>query len=151
MFRGASKVTLDSKGRMAIPSRYRERLISRSEGKLVVTVDRDHCLLIYPLPDWEKVQRKLDALPSFNKMARETQRLMVGYATDVELDGHGRILLSKALCEFAALDKQAMLLGQTNRFELWDEDRWNQRQAAWGPSEDPEGADMPPELKTLTL
>jgi MraZ protein len=76
---------------------------------------------------------------------------MVGYATDVELDGHGRILLSKALCEFADLDKQTMLIGQGNKFELWDEERWNQRRDAWRSSDDPDGADMPPELKTLTL
>ena len=151
MFRGASKVTLDSKGRLAMPSRYRERLSSRCDGHLVVTVDRDHCLLIYPLPDWEEIQRKLDRLPSFNKLARETQRLMVGYATDVELDGHGRILLSKVLCEFADLDKQIILIGQGNKFELWDEERWNQRRDEWRSSDDPDGADLPPELKSLSL
>jgi len=151
MFRGASKVTLDSKGRLAIPSKFRDRLAARCEGQLVVTVDRDHCLLIYPLPDWEEVQRKLDRLPSFNKLARETQRLMVGYATDVDMDGHGRILLSKALCEFADLDKQTMLIGQGNKFELWDEERWNQRRDDWRSGEDPDGADLPPELKSLTL
>jgi len=151
MFRGASKVTLDSKGRLAIPSRYRERLGNRCEGHLVVTVDRDHCLLIYPLPDWEEVQRKLDRLPSFINPAREIQRLMVGYATDVELDGHGRILLSKVLCEFAELDKQTMLIGQGNKFELWDEERWNQRRDEWRSSNDVDGADLPPELKALNL
>jgi MraZ protein len=151
MFRGASKVTLDSKGRLAIPSRFRDRLAARCEGQLVVTVDRDHCLLIYPLPDWEEIQRKLDRLPSFNKMARETQRLMVGYATDVELDGQGRILLSKALCEFAGLEKQTMLVGQGNKFELWDEERWNQRRDAWRSGDDPDDAGMPPELESLTL
>ncbi len=134
-----------------MPSRYRERLSGRCEGHLVVTVDKDHCLLIYPLPDWEEIQRKLDRLPSFNKLARETQRLMVGYATDVELDGHGRLLLSKVLCEFAGLDKQTMLIGQGNKFELWDEERWNQRRDEWRSSDDPDGADLPPELKSLSL
>jgi MraZ protein len=151
MFRGASKVTLDSKGRLAIPSKYRERLVARCEGQLVVTVDKDHCLLVYPLPDWEEVQRKLDRLPSFDKSAREIQRLMVGYATDIDLDSHGRILLSKALCEFADLDKQAILIGQGNKFELWDEERWNQRRDAWRSSDDSNGADLSPELKSLTL
>ena len=151
MFRGASKVTLDSKGRLAIPSRYRERLASRCEGHLVVTVDRDHCLLISPLPDWEEVQRKLDRLPSFNKPSREMQRLMVGYATDVDLDGQGRILLSKALCEFADLDKQTMLIGQGNKFELWNEERWNQNCDNWLSSDEPDNAEESIELRSLTL
>ena len=97
MFRGATKVTLDAKGRMAIPTRYRERLITRADGHLVATVDRDYCLLIYPLPDWEEIERKLVRLPALNKQARRLQRLMVGYATELDLDGHGRILLPKAL------------------------------------------------------
>ena len=90
-------------------------------------------------------------LPSFNKLARETQRLMVGYATDVELDGHGRILLSQALCEFADLDKQTMLIGQGNKFELWDEERWNQRRDKWRSSDDLDDEDLPPELESLSL
>ena len=151
MFRGAFKVTLDSKGRVAIPTRFRERLDSRCEGQLVVTVDRDQCLLIYPLPDWEEVQRKLDRLPSFNKVARETQRLMVGYATDVDLDGQGRILLSKALCEFAELEKHAMLIGQSNKFELWDEERWNQHRDAWRSQDDSGDDGAPSAFDTLTL
>src|SRR5690606_18433535 len=67
MFRGASKVSLDAKGRLAIPSRYRERITTRADGNLVATVDRDYCLLIYPLPDWEEIERKLVRLPSLNK------------------------------------------------------------------------------------
>jgi MraZ protein len=151
MFRGAFKVTLDSKGRVAIPTRFRDRLSARCEGQLVVTVDQDQCLLVYPLPDWEETQRKLDRLPSFNKRARQTQRLMVGYATDVELDGQGRILLSKALCEFAELEKHAMLIGQSNKFELWDEERWNQQRDAWQSAEDSGGDGDPPAFETLTL
>ena len=101
MFRGATKVTLDAKGRLAIPTRYRERLASRCDGQLVATVDRDYCLLIYPQPDWEEIERKLVRLPSLNKQARRLQRLMVGYATEIEIDGHGRILLSRELRDFA--------------------------------------------------
>ena len=93
MFRGASKVTLDAKGRMAIPTRYREHITERCNGHLVVTVERDHCLLIYPLPDWEDIERKLNRLPSLNKRAQRLRRLMVGHACDVELDSHGRVLL----------------------------------------------------------
>ena len=86
VFRGATKVTLDAKGRMVIPTRYRERLQERGDARLVVTIDRDQCLLIYPLPEWEEIEAKLMRLPTLNEHARRLQRLMVGYATDVELD-----------------------------------------------------------------
>ena len=151
MFRGATKVTLDSKGRLAIPSRYRERISDRSQGLLVATVDKDQCLLIYPLPDWEELERKLVRLPSLNKRAREMQRLMLGYATELELDSAGRILVSRELREFAALDRQAMLIGQGNKFELWDMERWNQRRDEWLASEDGEFSDLPAELESLSF
>src|ERR1700720_3540240 len=124
MFRGANKLTLDVKGRLVMPTRYRDRLQELCGGKLVITVDRDQCLLIYPLPDWEQTERKLMSLPSLNPQARRLQRLMVGYATDLELDGHGRVLLPPELREFARLERHGMLIGQGNRFELWDESRW---------------------------
>ena len=131
MLRGVTKVTLDAKGRVAIPTRYRERIATRCDGQLIATVDRDYCLLIYPLPDWEEIERKLMRLPSLDKRARRLQRLMVGHATEVDVDGHGRILLSRELREFAVLERQAVLLGQGNRFELWDEERWNETRDGW--------------------
>jgi MraZ protein len=131
VFRGATKVSLDAKGRMAIPTRYRERLSARCDGQLIVTVDKDHCLLVYPLPDWEELERKLVRLPSMNKVARRIVRIMVGYATEVDMDGNGRILVSKELREFASLEKQGMLIGQGNKFELWDEANWNEKRDAW--------------------
>jgi MraZ protein len=140
---------LDAKGRLAIPTRYRERLLGRCDGQLVATVDRDHCLLIYPLPDWEEIERKLIRLPSLHKLARQMQRIMVGYATEVDIDGHGRILLSRELRDFAQLDRQAILIGQGNRFELWDEERWNERRDAWLDTDDDEK--LPPELESLSL
>jgi MraZ protein len=149
VFRGATKVTLDAKGRLAIPTRYRERLAARCDGQLVVTVDRDYCLLLYPLPDWEEIERKLVRLPSLNKQARRLQRLMVGYATELDIDGHGRILLSRELREFAGLGRQAILIGQGNKFELWDEGSWNEKRDAWLGDED--DADLPAELESLSL
>ncbi|MHC4332083.1 MAG: division/cell wall cluster transcriptional repressor MraZ [Planctomycetota bacterium] len=149
MFRGATKVTLDAKGRLAIPTRYRERISTRSDGQLVVTVDKDHCLLIYPLPDWEEIERKLVRLPSLHKRAREMQRIMVGYATEVDIDGHGRILLSRELREFAGLDRAVVLIGQGHKFELWDEERWNEKRDAWLASDD--DGELPPELESLSL
>jgi MraZ protein len=150
MFRGANKLTLDVKGRMVMPNRYRELLQERCEGKLVITVDRDQCLLIYPLPDWEEVERKLMRLPTFNAQARQLQRLMVGHAADTEIDGHGRILLPPNLREFSFLKRDAMLLGQGVRFELWDEARWNERRDAWLASDDATGA-LPTDLETLSV
>src|SRR6202161_4004894 len=139
MFRGANKLTLDVKGRMVMPTRYRERLQELCGGKLVVTVDKDQCLLIYPLPDWEDIERKLPKLPTLAPRTRGLQRLMVGYATDLELDGHGRLLLPANLREFGQLTRDAMLIGQGLRFELWDEKRWNDRRDEWLASPDSGG------------
>ena len=149
MFRGATKVTLDAKGRLAIPTRYRDRIFSHSNGELVVTVDRDYCLLIYPYPDWEEIERKLIRLPTMNKQARRLQRLMVGYATEMELDGNGRILISKELREFANLDRQAILLGQGKKFELWNDKSWSDKRDSWLNMEDEIG--LSGELDTLSL
>jgi MraZ protein len=150
MFRGATKVSLDDKGRMVMPTRYREQIAELAQGHLVVTVDRDQCLLIYPLPEWEQTERKLMSLPSLNAQARRLQRLMVGYATDLELDGHGRLLVPPELREFAKLDRAAMLIGQGNRFELWDAARWDERRDQWLMSEAAAG-DLPTELDSLKL
>ncbi|HVC01047.1 MAG TPA: division/cell wall cluster transcriptional repressor MraZ [Steroidobacteraceae bacterium] len=150
MFRGANKLTLDAKGRIVMPTRYRERLQELCGGRLVVTVDKDRCLLLYPLSDWEVIERKLMQLPTLNPQARRLQRLMVGHATDIELDGHGRLLLPPKLREFAMLARDAMLIGQGMRFELWDEARWDARRDEWLAGEESAG-DLPTELETLTL
>jgi MraZ protein len=150
MFRGATKVTLDAKGRMVIPNRYRDELLQRGQGKLIVTIDRDQCLLLYPLPEWEQVERKLMSLPSMHARSRKLQRLMVGHATDVDLDGQGRVLVPPELREFAGLEQRGMLVGQGNRFELWDESRWNGRRDLWLNSEE-SGTDLPSELDSLSL
>jgi len=149
VFRGATKVTLDAKGRMAIPTRYRERLAARCDGQIVVTVDKDHCLLVYPLPDWEELERKLVRLPSMNKTARNIVRIMVGYATEVDMDASGRILVSRELRDFAGLEKAAMLIGQGNKFELWDEETWNEKRDAWL-SEDDDG-ELPADLESISF
>jgi MraZ protein len=150
MFRGANKLTLDAKGRMVMPTRYRERLQERCGGKLVITVDKDQCLLIYPMPDWEEIERRLMRLPSFEPRARRLQRLMVGHATEQELDGHGRVLLPPNLREFGLLTRDAMLIGQGLHFELWDEARWNDRRNEWLASEEA-ATDLTAELEKLSL
>lgn len=151
VFRGATKVTLDAKGRLAFPARYRERLAARCEGKLVCTVDPDYCLLIYPLPDWEEIERKLMRLPSLNRKSRRLQRLMVGHASELDLDSHGRILVPRELREFASLDRQAILFGQGAKFELWDEARWNETRESWLADESDDGIALPADLEQLTF
>ncbi|MBT8136907.1 MAG: division/cell wall cluster transcriptional repressor MraZ [Gammaproteobacteria bacterium] len=151
MFRGANSITLDSKGRIAIPTRYRERLTERSDGQLVATVDRDYCLLLYPLPAWEEIERKLIRLPSLNRQARRLQRLMIGYASELEMDGQGRVLLPRELRDFAQLDRHAILIGQGNKFELWDQERWNERRDTWLADEESETGSLPADLETLSL
>jgi MraZ protein len=109
-----------------MPSRYRDELVSRSAGQLVVTIDVvDPCLSIYPLPEWEVIEAKLRELPSFREENRRLQRLLIGNAVDLELDGSGRILVPPRLREYASLDKRAVLVGQLNKFQLWDEDAWD--------------------------
>jgi len=118
-------LSIDAKGRMVLPARYRERLSEICSGQLVVTIDTDQpCLLIYPLPEWEVVEEKINALPGFNKMARRIQRKLIGYATDIEVDANGRMLLSSPLRSYAQLEKKAVLIGQGNKFELWDVELW---------------------------
>jgi MraZ protein len=128
MFRGAVTINIDAKGRMAMPMRFRDMCTLVSAGKLVITIDTEEaCLMIYPLPEWELIQAKLEQLPSFNPEARRIQRLLIGHATDVELDGNGRILLPAVLRDYAQLEKKAILLGQGKKIELWSESLWNDR------------------------
>ncbi|MHB8813580.1 MAG: division/cell wall cluster transcriptional repressor MraZ [Steroidobacteraceae bacterium] len=151
MFRGATKITLDEKGRMVMPTRHREQIVERAQGKLVITVDsRDRCLLIYPLPEWELIESKLMSLPTLKPQARRLQRLMVGHANDLELDGHGRILLPPELREFAGLERHGMLLGQGNRFELWNESLWGERLEEMLKS-DEAATGLPSEFDSLSL
>ena len=150
MFRGASQIALDANGRMAIPTRYRERLASRADGHLVATVDKD-CLLIYPLPDWKEFEEKLMAVPNINPVARRFQRIKMGYAKDLQMDAHGRVLVPKELRDVAKLDRRAMLLGQGNKFELWDEDLWNTRRDEWLADDFGAALELPPELGSFSL
>ena len=117
---------------MALPSRFRDSVMSACDGKLVVTIDmRDRCLLMYPLPEWEVVQRKLEDLPNIGQQARQLQRLLIGHATDLDLDAQGRILLPKMLRSYGELDKKLVLLGQGNKIEIWSEELWQKRLDEW--------------------
>ncbi len=109
-----------------MPSRYRDELVARCNGQLIVTIDAvDPCLCVYPLAEWELIENKLRELASFREENRRLQRLLIGNAVDLELDASGRFLVPPRLREYAKLDKRAMLVGQLNKFQLWDEDAWN--------------------------
>jgi len=117
---------------------------------MVVTIDtEERCLLIYPQPAWEDIQRKVESLPSFNSAARRVQRLLIGHATDIPMDRNGRILITPPLREYAMLDKQTVLLGQGNKLELWDEATWTARRDQWLEVQSEGG--MPEELQSLSL
>jgi len=150
LFRGVNALNLDTKGRMAMPARYRESLQSQCDSQLIVTVDRDRCLLVYPQPEWEQLERKLASLPNLDVQTRRLQRLLIGYATECGMDGNGRILLPPPLREFAALEKRVMLIGQGNKFELWDERTWNERCEEWLAAGEKEGP-LSVELESLSL
>ncbi|GAA6144233.1 MAG: cell division/cell wall cluster transcriptional repressor MraZ [Thalassolituus sp.] len=125
MFRGLNTINLDAKGRLAIPAKYRERLAVLCGGRLVVTIDtEERSLLIYPIDEWEDIEAKITALPSFDPRARRIQRLLVGHATDVEIDGSGRILLPASLREYAGLTKETVMIGQGKKLELWSKEAW---------------------------
>ena len=136
---------------MAIPARYRERLQEACGGNLVVTVDHDKCLLVYPLPEWEIIEDKLINLPNLNKQSRVLQRLYMGYATELEMDGQGRILLPASLRDYAGLGKKAVLIGQGKKLEIWDEAAWNENQEQWLADMHAEGGELPDTLAEISL
>lgn len=148
LFRGNTTVNLDEKGRFAIPTRYRGRVQETCACELVATVavnERgvgiDGCLWIYPLPAWEELENTIKKLSDLNKKAIKLKRFLIGYAAECEMDSQGRILLPEMLRKFANLDKKMILVGQLNRFELWNEDAWNREQTEFKDNDDIEGLD----------
>lgn len=133
-----------------MPTRYRQALEDSCSGQMVVTVDTDHCLLLYPMPEWEVIESKLAALPSLNKQARKLQRLLIGHATEVEMDKAGRLLIPPPLRGFAKMDKQVVLIGQGKKFELWDEATWNELRDVWMNEEIDVDA-MPADMESLSF
>lgn len=124
MFRGIHQLSLDNKGRLAVPTVYRQCLLDTVDGRVVLTVDRDRCLLLYPLNVWERIEQQLIQLSSVNKRARALKRLMMGYAQVCQLDAAGRLLIPGLLREFAQLEKSVVMVGQGNKFEIWSEAAW---------------------------
>jgi MraZ protein len=126
VFRGINPINLDAKGRVALPAKYRDRVTDRCDGHMVLTVHPfDRCLLLYPLADWEVIESQVNALPnSTSRQARRLQHLMVGYATELDLDAANRLLLPAMHRDHAELDKRLILVGQGQKFEIWSEARW---------------------------
>ena len=138
MFRGVTAINLDVKGRCAIPTRYREELQDCCERQLVVTVAVNErcvgepgCLWVYPLPEWNKLELTISKLPTLDKMAGKLRRFVIGYAAEAEMDAQGRILLSEKLRKFAGMEKKLILVGQLNKFEIWNEASWNAKEDEW--------------------
>ncbi len=148
MFRGLNKISFDTKGRISIPTKYREELLKISKKKLICTIDLDYCLLLYPLLSWLKIEQQIMKLPTLNTTSRKLQRLLVGHATDIEMDKSGRLLIPYELREFSMIKKEAMLIGQGNRFELWDYLRWTKLREKWLKSDK---YSLPKEFEGLTF
>ena len=149
MFRGVQHINLDAKGRLSVPARQRESLLDISAGSIVVSIDtQSSCLVLYPLREWERIERDIQNLPTLNPAIRRFQRLVLGYASDLDLDSNGRILLPGALREYAHLETRVVLVGQGNKLELWSESLWEAEcEAALAAEED----DLPAELMELKL
>ena len=147
MFRGISRLALDAKGRIAVPARQRAAL-ANGNGHVVITADPSRCLLVYPLAAWQPIEARLMALSSFDERIRALQRLLVGYAEEVEIDAAGRVLVSPPLRTFAGLDKDAVLVGQGRRLELWNATAWDAETAKAIAFD---AGDLPPELAGFSL
>ena len=152
MFRGINAINLDTKGRMMMPVRYRAKLQSDAKGQLVVTIDTEEkCLLLYPLPVWEEIEKKIEQLPSFNQATRRVQRLLIGHATELEADNNGRLLLPQLLREYASISKHIMLVGQGKKFEIWDKKIWTEGRERWLDDGVDGLEELPSELQLLSL
>jgi MraZ protein len=150
VFRGGSTVNLDAKGRLAFPTRYRAHLDERCEGHVVLTVHHDRCLLLFPRPDWDEIERKLVRLPNQDKTTRELQRMLLGHATELDVDKSGRILIPPRLRDFASLEKRVELVGLGNKFEIWDEAAWEKNCSSWVAGDSADG-ERPDALAQLTI
>ncbi|MFT4635493.1 MAG: MraZ protein [Chitinophagales bacterium] len=151
MARGSNHISLDAKGRMSIPTKLRDVLSGESGGDVVVTISpSDHCLLLYALEDWAVVEEKLTSLPTLNAQVRQLKRMLIGHADDCSMDGSGRILLPQQLREFANIDRKAVLVGQGDKYEIWDEAHWLAQRESLLAVELDESA-LPVELESLSF
>jgi MraZ protein len=127
MFQGSTALTLDAKGRLAIPTKHRELMNGQSQGKLVLTGHPDGCLLLYQSPTFDEVRSRLMAVSDTNSRVASWKRVIVGMAENIEADAQCRMLITPELRKYAGMEKQLMMVGQGNRFEVWSESAWNQQ------------------------
>ncbi len=147
MFRGRKDLTLDAKGRMTMPAKFRDRISEICAGNVVITIDRSECLLIYPYPEWEKVEQKLASLSSIDEVTRRFTRIILHNAEECEMDAQGRFVIPPLLRERAGLKKKVVLAGHANKLELWDEEAYAREQLElW-----PDLSELPEEVATLAL
>lgn len=148
MYLGSNAISMDAKGRLAIPAKVRDTLLSDCAGRIVVTAHtEERCLLVYPEQQWQQLLPKIESLPNINRKAAKMQRVLLGYATSIEIDeANGRILLPPTLREYAGLEKKLMLVGQGKKLELWSEQEWAKYLEAAG-DEDA----IPSEVLSLSL
>ncbi len=148
MFRGSCLLTVDDKGRIAVPSRFREPLTRQSDGHVVATMYHDRGIAIYPLPVWEELEQRLQDLPSGDPANRVLQEMILGHADERQLDGQGRLLLAPSLRRYAKLDRDAELMGQGHKLVLWSTQTEEQRYDNWAQIlNDPERAQTVTKLK----
>ena len=126
MFQGASSLSLDAKGRLSMPTRHRDVLAATANNQLTITKHPHGCLMIFPRPEWEKFRDRIAALPM---AAQWWKRIFLGNAMDVELDSTGRMLVSPELRAAAGIEKDVILLGMGNNFELWDKVTYEAQEA----------------------
>ncbi len=131
-FEGSTVLSLDAKGRIAIPNGYRDVLAAAGEQSLILTVSPyDRCLWLYPQSEWSMVKLKLLELSDSDTLIRRTKQMMRGHATPCVPDGQGRIRIPDPLREFAGLDRQITFVGQGNHFEIWDGEAWVAERSEW--------------------
>ena len=151
MFRGVNVVNVDVKGRLAIPTRYRGQLQSDTGFDLIATIDPvASCLLLYPFAEWAKIEEKMTKLSGFNPATRSMQRLLLGHATELDMDAQGRILLPSLLREHGVLNRSAALIGQGHKFEIWDDAEWRKQRQSWLEAARSQ-ENMPQELDFISL
>ena len=125
MFRGRHRHSIDTKGRLAIPSKFRELLSSNYDERLIVT-NFDQCLWAYPVHEWQELERKVSQLPQFLDEVKALQRVFISAAEECGFDKQGRILLPPELREYAGIEREVVVVGMTKRIELWSSERWNE-------------------------
>ncbi len=146
LFRGVNPINLDVKGRLAVPKRYRSELQESCECQMIITVALDErcigvkgCLWLFPLPEWEKAELSISKLPTLNKMTGKLRRFFIGNATETDMDAQGRLLVPEKLRNFAEMEKHIFLVGQLNKFEIWNDAAWVNKEKEWMDGDDTEG------------